>query len=198
MDQKKQPQNLHDLLDELDQCADEAGEKVSVEEIMDAVGRRSFGPLLLIAGLLGMTPVAAIPTAPSIIAIITVLVAGQLLFGRKTIWLPRFLLKLSVKAEKLKKGVEILRKPARFIDRLIKPRLQALTRPLGDRLVAAACVLLALMTPPLELLPFVAFFPAAAVAVFGLGLISRDGLLVLIGLLISAGALGAAGYHLLR
>lgn len=194
---QKQPQNLEDLLDELDQCADRSGDKVSVEEIMDAVGRRSFGPLLLIAGLLGMTPVAAVPGAPTVIAVIILLMSVQLLFGRKTVWLPRFLLKLAVKAEKLKKGVRVARKPARFVDRLIKPRLQGLTRPLADRLVALACTLLAIATPPLELLPFVAFFPAMAVAVFGLGLIARDGVLVLLGFLITAGAFGFGGYQLL-
>ncbi len=198
MAETEQHRTLDDILSELDRCADERHPKVSVENIMDAIGRRSFGPLLLLAGLLGMTPVAAIPGAPSTIAIITLLVASQLLFGRKNFWLPGFLLRLSVKSDKLKKTVKVARKPARVADRLVKPRLQALTGKIADRFVAVVCIVLALMTPPLELLPFVAFFPSAAIATFGLGLISRDGLLVLIGLTIAFSVLGFAGFQLLR
>ncbi|CAN7192360.1 exopolysaccharide biosynthesis protein [Phenylobacterium sp. LjRoot219] len=198
MSGREQLQDLDDLLDELDRCADQAGDKVSVQEVVDAIGRRSFGPLLLVAGLLGMTPVAAVPGAPTIIAVLILLMSVQLLFGRKSVWLPRVLLKLSVKADKLKRAVKVVRKPARFVDRLVKPRLEVFTGPTADRMVALACTVLALMTPPLELLPLVAFFPSAAVAIFGLGLIARDGLLVLIGLTISAGVLGVAVYHLVR
>jgi hypothetical protein len=198
MPQADGPRDLEGLLDELDRCAGDNGPRVSVEQIMDAVGRRSFGPLLLLTGLLGMTPVSAIPGAPSTVAVVILLVAGQLLFGRDSFWLPRFLLKLKVPADKLGKTVKVARKPARVVDKLVKPRMTFLAGGVADRLVALVCVILALMTPPLELLPFVAFFPSAAIAFFGLGLVARDGLLVMIGLLIATGALGFAGFHLLR
>jgi hypothetical protein len=182
--------DLEDLLHELDKAADGNGPKVSVGEIMETIGRRSFGPLLLLGGLLGMTPVAAVPTAPSLIALITILVSVQLLFGRKTIWIPRFIEKLSVKAERVKKTVHVSEKPARVVDKLVRPRLQALTKPMADRVVALVCILVALCVPPLELLPFAAFIPSLAIATFGLGLIARDGLLVLIAFVISTSALG--------
>ncbi|HEY8617467.1 exopolysaccharide biosynthesis protein [Phenylobacterium sp.] len=182
-------QDLEDLIHELDKAAEDCGPKVSVGEIIDTIGKRSFGPLLLLGGLLGMTPVAAVPSVPSIIALITILVSVQLLFGRKTIWIPRFLEKLSVKAERVKKTVQVTEKPARAVDRLVKPRLQGLTKPFADRIVALVCVLVALCVPPLELLPFAAFIPSLAIATFGLGLIARDGLLVLIAFAISTSAL---------
>ena len=73
----------------------------------------------------------------------------------------------------------------------------ALTTPLADRLVAAACVLVALTVPPLELLPFAAFVPALAIFAFGVGLVARDGVVVLIALLLSAAAVGLIGWKLL-
>lgn len=197
MAQAQGAQDLEDLLRELRKAADGNGPKVSVEEIMEAVGHRSFGPLLLLAGLLGMTPVSAVPGVPSMIALITLLVASQLLIGRDTFWLPKFLLKRTVKADKLQKTVRVAAKPARVVDRMVRPRLQALTGPVADRIVALVCVILALAVPPLEFLPFVAFIPSAAIASFGLGLIARDGLLVLIAFAISAGALGFGLYHLI-
>lgn len=189
--------NLESLLDKLQTAAREAGETLSAGELIEAVGRRSFGPVLLISGLLGMTPVSAIPTAPTILAIINILIAGQLLVGRDSIWLPRWLSKLSVDSGKVEKAVEVARKPARFVDKLVRPRLRVFTGGVADRFVAAACVIVAMATPPLELLPFMTFFPAFSITIFGLALISRDGLLVLIALTISGGALGFGAWHLL-
>jgi hypothetical protein len=189
-------QNLEGLLGELDDAARKNGPKVSVGDILDTIGKRSFGPLLLLAGVLGMTPVAAVPTAPSIIALITILIAIQLLFGRKSIWIPGFLQKLSVKAERVQKTVKVTQKPARFVDKLVRPRLEPLTRPAADRVVALICVLVALAVPPLELLPLAAFIPSLAIATFGLGLIARDGLVVLVAFVISTSALGLIAYQL--
>lgn len=196
MAQAGEAQDLEGLLGELGKAANAGGPRVTVQQIMDAVGHRSFGPLLLVTGLLGMTPVSAVPGAPTMIAMITLLVAGQLLIGRDTFWLPKFLLRRSVRTDRMQKTVEIIEKPARIVDRMVKPRLEALTGPVADRLVALVCVVLALAVPPLEFLPFVAFIPSAAIATFGLGLLARDGLLVLIALTISAGALGFGLYQL--
>ena len=193
----RKTEDLSALIGKLDRASKSNGSQVSVEEIMDAVGRRSFGPLLLLAGLLGMTPVAAVPTAPTMLALITLLVAGQLLFGRKSFWLPGPLLRLSVKAGKVTKAARLAKTPAGIVDRLIRPRLTVLTSPVADRVVAGVCVLIALCVPPLELLPFAAFIPSFAIFVFGLGLIARDGLLILIAMIVSAGALGLLGYGLL-
>jgi hypothetical protein len=189
--------DLEAILSALRRAADGNGSRISVGEVVDAFGPRSFGPLLALTGLLGMTPVAAIPSAPSIIALITLLIAGQLLFGRERIWLPPFLEKLSVKTARMKKAVRVSRKPARVVDRIARPRLPALTTPMADRLVALACVLVALCVPPLEFLPFVAFVPSLAIFVFGVGLVTRDGLVVLIALLISGSLLGLLAWRLL-
>ncbi|WP_309092779.1 exopolysaccharide biosynthesis protein [Phenylobacterium sp.] len=183
------PKDLEGLLNELNEVARKAGDKVSVREVYCAVGERSFGPLLLVAGLLGMTPVSAIPGAPTALALVTLLIAAQLLFGRRTLWLPKRLLDLSTPAGRLMATVKVARKPARVIDRVVKPRLGFLTGRVADRIVAAACVLVALAVPPLELLPFVAFVPATAIAAFGLGLVARDGLLILVAFAASAGTL---------
>ena len=94
-------QGLESVLRTLERTAEDNGAKVSVDEIVETFGARSFGPLLLLCGLLGMTPVSAIPTAPTVLAVIVILIAGQMVFGREAIWIPRFIGKLSVKAERL-------------------------------------------------------------------------------------------------
>ncbi|MDX9997489.1 MAG: exopolysaccharide biosynthesis protein [Phenylobacterium sp.] len=191
-----QPRDLEALLAELAAAVEGNGPRVTVQQVMDTIGHRSFGPLLFVTGLLGMTPVSAAPGAPSLIALIVFLVAGQLLIGRSSLWLPGFVLRRSVKAERLRQTVRLVEKPARVVDRMVRPRLEVLTGAVADRVVALVCVLLAMAVPPLEFLPFVAFIPSAAIATFGLGLLARDGLLVLVAFTISAGASAFAAYQL--
>jgi hypothetical protein len=190
--------NLEAVIDRLNAAARENGAKVSVGEVVDTVGRRSFGPILMLAGLLGMSPLGMIPTAPTVIALVALLVALQLIFGRKSIWIPRFLAKLSIPWERLAKAAEAAKRPARAVDRAVKPRLAALTSETGERIAAVGCALAALAVPPLELVPFGGLAPAAAIAAFGLGLVARDGIVMLIAFAATAGAAGLVGYALLH
>lgn len=55
-------------------------------------------------------------------------------------------------------------------------------------MAAGLCILLALTVPPLELLPFATTAPMAAIAAFGLALLVRDGLLMVIATLLAGAA----------
>ncbi|MEL7304174.1 MAG: exopolysaccharide biosynthesis protein, partial [Pseudomonadota bacterium] len=57
-----------------------------------------------------------------------------------------------------------------------------LAEPPADRLIGAACIFLAITFFPLALLPFAVFVPSVTVAIFGMALVTRDGLLTAIGL----------------
>lgn len=171
---------------------------VTLDEIMEAVGRRSFGPLLLLAGLVVLAPlVGDIPTVPTIMALLVLLVAVQLLLRRDEFWLPGWLLRRSVERKKIRKAVGWLRRPAGWVDRVLSPRLKALTGDAGAVAVALACILIALAMPPMEFIPFSANIAGAALAAFGLSLITRDGLLALVAFLFTFGALGWVGWSLL-
>jgi hypothetical protein len=182
--QERGPEDLEDLLAQLEGAVDHEVQ-TTVGQLHEAIGTRSFGPLLIAVGLAGVTPLAGVPGVPSLLAFCVVLVAVQLLVGRRSFWLPGWFLRRKVKRSVIRRSVRLVRKPARFIDRLIRPRLAFSTGPLGTRLVAAVCVLIAIAVPPLELLPLAAALPSLAILAFGLGLSAKDGLLVLIAWLIS-------------
>ncbi|MDO8901091.1 MAG: exopolysaccharide biosynthesis protein [Phenylobacterium sp.] len=188
-------------LDEVVLCVCEAASaaegKITLEEVRDAIGGRAYGPLLFMAGLITMTPVSAVPGVPSILALTVVLIAGQMLVGSDQVWLPRWLLRLKVKGESLEKGARRARKPAQLLDRLVRPRLLAMTQGPGRKGVAVICVLVGLMTPPLELIPFSTAIPAATITVFGLGLTARDGVVVLVALSIGVVAISLVGWAVL-
>lgn len=179
---KEQPvTDLEELFDCIgDAAAQNPHEKVSIDSIMDMIGRRSFGPLLLLAGLIILAPVIGdIPGVPSIMGMFIFLVAIQLLIGQEHFWLPNWLLQRAVPVDKLIKAVEWLRKPAHYIDKLIRPRLPLFVNGIAKYLIAVVCILIALMLPFMEVIPFSANVGGLALVAFGLALIARDGLLAL-------------------
>lgn len=180
-------ENLEKLLDRIDDAASEHTQ-VTLESVMEHVGRRSFGPLLLVAGIIVLAPlIGDIPGVPTLMALVVALIAIQLLLRRDYFWLPEFLLNRSASQHKLQKSVSAMRKPARFIDKLLKPRLSYLTEGAAVQVIAVAALCIALSMPPMELIPFSANLAGAALTAYGLALIARDGVLVVIALLFSAG-----------
>jgi hypothetical protein len=180
--------NLEKVLDRLDQVG-QGQERVSLEAIVDIVGDRSFGPVLLVLGLIPLSPLSGIPGVSTAIAVMVLLVAGQLLLGRSCCWLPRWLVRRSVPRAKLERSLRLMRPLARFVDKLLRPRLTALTGSAATYTIAALCIIIALIMPLLEVIPFANTTAGAALTAFGLALIAKDGLLVLISVLFCGASL---------
>ena len=125
-----------------------------------------------------------------------ILVAAQMLFGRKHLWLPGFVARRSVSRQKACKSTAKLWGVARIMDRWFHGRLPGLTRGPFVRAAAVLCILLALTVPPLELLPIATTAPMAAIAAFGLALLVRDGLLMVVATILACAAV-ALGLGLL-
>lgn len=188
--------NLEQLLDRLGAAADD-GESVSIGELLGLVGSRSFGPVLLLAGLITLAPIIGdIPGVPTIMGIFVFLLAVQLLIGRGQFWLPRWLRNRSIASEKLRKGLKPMRKPARFIDRWLRPRLTVFATGPAIYLTAIACLIISLALPVMEVIPFSANAAGAALTAFGLALIARDGLLGLIAFIFTGLTIWLVVYNL--
>ena len=185
MTEQNEFQSLQELLNRIQEIS-QKDENVTVGEIIEMVGDRSYGPMLLISGLLVLAPIIGdIPGVPTILGAIVFLFSIQLLFGKEHFWLPKFLLDRSVSGKKLNKGIEWLQSPARMIDKLLKPRLRLLVKDTAVYIIAFMCLLIASVMPVMELVPFSANAAGAALTVFGLALIARDGLLLVIALLLT-------------
>jgi hypothetical protein len=170
--------DLTHLLKELDDAG--RNKKVTVRDLRDCVGRRAFAPMLLLASLLGVTPLGGIPGVPTALAVIVLLVAGQVALGRDGVWAPRRLLDLHVDPGKLRRATRALKPFASNVDKVIRPRLTILTKWPFSLVIVAACALLALSVPPLEFIPFVDWPLWAAMVAFSLALFAHDGVLALV------------------
>ncbi len=185
-----EPSNLNGVLDEIvSKCdGDDTPESLTLGEILDSVGRRSYGPLLLVIGLFAISPATVVPGMTWFAAVLTLLVAGQMALGLNRIWLPKKALQAQLPRDVVRSGVAKSRGAAKTIDALLKPRLTFLSKPPFVNLIAVLCILAALITFPLGLIPFAPLAPGLAVVFFGLGMVARDGLWLALGTLAVGGA----------
>ena len=104
--------------------------------------------------------------------------------------MPGRLRRMSFERARFRAAVEKVRPWTERIDRLLKPRLRALTVWPFNRLGAALCLVLAAAMIPLELVPFAAAVPALIIAFYALALAAHDGALALFSLagVMAAGA----------
>lgn len=176
---------LSDLVAKLDQHV-ASGDGISLRAVQEIAGRRILGPLLFFPALLVVSPLSLIPTLPTTIAIIVILVAAQSIFTTDAIWLPKKLRDATLSKPRAEKALTFIRPVAKWLDNVSHPRLQWLATGLGAKVAALVCVLVALTMPPLEFLPGASTAAGAIIATFGLSLTTEDGLLLLLALLVVA------------
>lgn len=175
----RSPQSLGDLLEAM--RPGEGAQRISVGDVMARVGDQSFAAVILVPAIVLVSPISGIPGTPTIGALITILVSIQALFGRRHLWLPGFLRRRSISAEKMRRAIDWLSRPAGWMDRHSSGRLKLLTWAPFLPVAYAAVTLIAISWPFLELLPFVTSFFAGAVAMMMFGVMTRDGIYLLAG-----------------
>jgi len=169
---------LESVLEKLDDATTD--DSATVNSILNEFGHRSFGPILTLCGIVMLTPLGAIPGVPAILAICITSSALQLIFGRKKPWLPKRIGRLKISSARLVKAKRLFRPFFRFIDGLIRPRMTWAASE-GARLsVALISIFLALALLILAALPFGGLIPGFLIALFGVGILARDGLILTI------------------
>lgn len=190
----EEPQSVEEAVEAIEAVA-EKHDKVCIGDILDEFGRRSFGPFLMIFALIELTPVGGIPGVPTFLALLCAFIAVQMLMGSDHVWIPKWIEKRSVAGDKLGKSAEKLEGLAERLDKWFHGRMKALTQPVWQKLAAVMIIILCITVPPLELLPFASSAPMLTIAAFGLALTVRDGLLMLIALIMSVAALTFGTYY---
>lgn len=187
MNHPNDPESLTDLVARIrDHTRDQ--DRVSVGDLMAAVGERSFGPLVLLAGLITVAPlIGDIPRVPTLLGLLVLLTLGQLLCQRRSVWIPSRLSNRRISKQKLFKGLQWADKPAAFVDRWTQRRLSWLVSGAGQYLMVLICMAVAAAMPLMELIPFSANGGGLALMAFGLSIVARDGLLALVAVATTVG-----------
>jgi len=185
---------LCEVLDELiGAVSDAKREKVPVRALVTAVGRRTYGPLLLVIGLFAISPATIVPLMTSFTAVVILVLALQMALGFRRPWLPKSILDIEVPRQAMFDFFEKARPTIAKLDGVwLRPRLTFLTKPPFVNLVALCVAAAALITLPLSFIPFAPLAPGIAIVLFGLGMTARDGLWLGLGMAAVAGSIWLA------
>jgi len=160
--------------------------EVTIGDIVDHIASRGFGFLLVALALPTLIPVLP-PGSATLIGLVYVLLAFQMLSGAQRPWLPSRVRAYRLSRQTIVKLRQIGVKTFERIERLSRARAMFLPDRITARVVAVAVLLhgFVLLSP----MPFLHTLPAISVMILGVGLLNRDGLLLATGLILSIGVL---------
>lgn len=158
-------------------AADARGETVTLGWILDSLHERAFGLFLLILALPCCIPF--LYGIPQVVSLPLLFVSAQIVAGRRAPWLPERLRAREVAASSLEDLARRAGPWLKRVERFSSPRLSFLTRTPADRVVGLA--LLFFSASILVPLPSTNTVPGIAVALVAIGMLQRDGLLVVLG-----------------
>lgn len=161
---------------------------VRIGDIMATVGRRAYGPLLLLIGLFSISPATVLPGMTWFAAALSLLLCVQMIVGARHPWLPRAFLEARLSRTVVRQICDSVGPWATRIDAVLKPRLTTLAEAPFVNIAGLFCAIAALATFPLGLIPMAPIVPGLAIALVGLGLLVKDGLLLLLSGIIVVGA----------
>ncbi|MBD3765672.1 MAG: exopolysaccharide biosynthesis protein [Rhodobacterales bacterium] len=169
------------ILDTLARAA-EAEDRLTLGQILAAIGTRGFGPLLVILALFLILPVGLVPGMPGAVAVVLALIAVEILTGGRALHLPRRLRGRTLRSALVLGFVRRVRPWTRWLHRLLHPRLVPLAASRAGLAAVAVTILgVAAVIFVAGVIPGLPFLLAFPVLLFGLGLTAHDGLAVALG-----------------
>ncbi|NUR45227.1 MAG: exopolysaccharide biosynthesis protein [Sphingomonas sp.] len=149
-------------------------ERLSFTELAAKLQSRAWGGLLFIFAAINVLPLP--PGTSVFFAIPLMIVSAQMVLGRTSPWFPARIDRRGVRKTELERLIAKIHGVEARIERILRPRLASLTAPTATRIIGAVCFFLALLAAiPI---PLFHIAPAAAILLFGLALIYRDGAVV--------------------
>lgn len=154
-------------------------EKSTLGALIDAMDERAFGLLLLLLALPCCLPFLYL--IPQIVAVPMIAITAQLALGRGAPWLPAKLRKREFEIAGMKNVVTRTSRYLGWVEKLARPRLSVLTDGVAVRVIGALLLIpcVSILVP----LPSTNTAPGIGVAIASVGLLERDGLLTLAGVL---------------
>lgn len=184
------PSTMQGVLDALlDEAEDDS---VEIGRVLDHFGSRAFAPILVLSGLVGVTPIGAVPGLPAVVATLALLVLVQYAIGRRRTWVPRFIAKRSIPEARIEQTCRVLSPVAKTVDKVLRPRFEIWVEPPLEYLLLTLALACAASYYVLGFIPFAISVPGIALLTIGLTFVGRDGLWAFVTLAV----LGGGGWFL--
>lgn len=172
---------VYDIVGRLEEISDH--DDLQLRDLVEAFGRASFVPALMVPAILVLSPLSGIPSFSTLCGACIALIALQMVWAKDHLWLPDWIMRRPVPGHKLAKGLHRLERFAAWIDARSHRRMQALVHGPGAKVVESLALLCGAVMPVMELVPFSSSILGAGVLFFCISFLARDGLWVLPGVL---------------
>jgi hypothetical protein len=150
-------------------------EVLGLEALLAGLGRRAFGMLLFVATLPAFIP---IPIGGAISGPLVMLIGGQLLWGRRRPWLPRFLATRGPHRHALLRFDRRISPWLARLEKLVRPRMPGVLHHRAAAVFSGFLLLLLGLLLSLPI-PFTNYLLGGVLLLFALALLERDGALML-------------------
>lgn len=158
-----------------------AGQTVSLRQMLELIGEEGMLLACAVLTLPFLIPVS-IPGVSTVFGLAIVLFAVGITINRVP-WLPGRILDRQLPAPALRQTFEKASRMVTRIERLVKPRLDFVAATPGARALHGCGLILGglLLMAPFGFVPFSNTLPGIAILLLALGLLERDGLLLVAG-----------------
>ncbi len=157
-----------------------SADRVLIKDLVDAMDAVGFGLAIMIFAFGIIIPLP--PPFPSIISIPLVLFSAQMMAGYKSPKLPKRFSNLSVKRSVLAMLIKRSAPYIRRVEKILKPRLSFVFYEGMERVVGFFIFLFS--TFVLLPMPLSNFIPGLGVLIISFGLLGKDGLVTILGIII--------------
>lgn len=162
--------------------AEHKKETMTVGELRRALHERGFGILMAIAALPLCLPVPVPPGYTTFFSIPLFIFSIQMILGMSAPWLPAWLEKKEIKKVSLEKLIEKANPWLRKIEIHLRPRMTNISVQAWEKIIGTFAFIFALsIALPI---PMTNFPPGWGILIMSLGLLSKDGLTIIIGIIV--------------
>ncbi|MCB1949869.1 exopolysaccharide biosynthesis protein [Nitrosomonas sp.] len=163
-------------------------ETLTIGEIKNSLHERGFGILLAIAALPLCLPVPVPPGYTTFFSIPLFIFSVQMIIGMQSPWLPLWISKKKIRRASLEKLIVKANPWLKKIEKRLQPRLTYISVHTWERIIGIFAFVFALsISLPI---PLTNFPPGWGILIMSLGLLSKDGITILIGMIIGTIGVG--------
>lgn len=161
---------------------------ITIGEIKNSLHERGFGVLLAIAALPLCLPIPVPPGYTTLFSIPLFIFSIQMILGMQAPWLPAWIEEKEIKRTSLEKMVIKANPWLKKIEKRLQPRLTYISIHTWERVIGIFAFVFAIsIALPI---PLTNFPPGWGVLIMSLGLLSKDGVTILIGMIVGTIGVG--------
>lgn len=159
-------------------------DSITFHELKIAFHERGFGLLMVIFILPLSIPFPYPPGFTTVLVVPVFIFSLQMAFGMDAPWLPKWVERQAIKRVTLAKVIEKASPALKKVERLLRPRLYFVSTRGGEKIMGIFCIIFSLsIAVPV---PLTNLLPGVGIMVMALGLLSKDGITIMIGMIIGS------------